>query len=462
VSMVRDADDIPQYVIAIIEDITDRVRVEEQLAHRALHDPLTELPNRSLLSDRLEQAIREAQRQLRPISLLLMDLDRFKEVNDTYGHQYGDQILKQLGTRLTPLLRRSDTIGRLGGDEFAVILPGTDAIGARQTAQRLLDAIDEPFVLGGQPFEIGGSIGAAVYPRHGSDASTLLRRADVAMYVAKRLNSGYAIYSPDKDQYSHDRLSMVADLRRAIERAELFVQYQPKVNMRTGRIEGVETLLRWEHPERGLVEPELFIPLAEHTGLIKPLTLWVLERGLSQRLTWESTGLSLSLAINLSARSLLDNEVIDGIVSSLSRTGTDSRRLQVELTESAVMSDPPRAIEVLTRLHDSGVKIAIDDFGTGYSSLVYLKRLPVDQIKIDRSFVQDMLTSDSDRSIVRATIRLGHDLGIEVVAEGVDSQDVFNALEHLGCDVVQGYHISRPLRAEELEHWAMAREEQVA
>jgi diguanylate cyclase (GGDEF)-like protein/PAS domain S-box-containing protein len=462
VSMVREADGNPQYVIAIVEDVSAQVQAQEQLAHRALHDPLTELPNRTLLSDRLQQAILSAQRQLRPVSLLLMDLDRFKEVNDTYGHQFGDQILQQLGSRLAPLLRRSDTIGRLGGDEFAIVLPGTDASGAKQTARRLLRSLDEPFLLGGNSFDIGGSIGIAMYPRHGSDAGTLLRHADVAMYVAKRLGGGYVLYSPDKDQYSHDRLALVSELKHAIERDELRLHYQPKVNLNTGEIEGVEALVRWLHPERGLQHPEQFIPLAEHTGLIRPLTLWVLKRTLEQCKAWEETGLQLSVAVNLSPRSLLDMEVIESVVSALSESGVHPQRLSVELTESAVMADPARAEEALWRLHDTGVKIAIDDFGTGYSSLAHLKRLPVDQIKIDRSFVQEMLTSDSDSSIVRAIVGLGRDLGIEVVAEGAENKEICDALEALGCNVVQGFHFTSPLLPEDLTQWMLGREQKVA
>ena len=424
------------------------------MEHQALHDALTELPNRLLLQDRLRQAILAAQREHHPLALLITDLDRFKEINDTLGHHYGDLVLQQVAARLRSGLRESDTIARLGGDEFAVLLPmiesEQDAINA---ARKLIAIMEKPIILEDQSFHIGISVGIALYPDHGKDGSTLMRHADVAMYVAKRSTSDYALYDSNEDQHSISRLAMVSELRHAIEYKQLVVFYQPKIDLREGRITGVEALVRWNHPQRGLLMPDDFIPLAEHTGLIRPLTFFVLDEALHQSYKWQKAGLHLRIAINLSARHLQDEQLASKIDSAMHQWNIASELLEFEITESAIMANPLRAMDTLTQLSNMGVSLSIDDFGTGYSSLIYLKQLPVDEIKIDKSFVIDMLENNEDMVIVRSTVDLAHNMGRRVVAEGVESVEVMDALIKLGCDMAQGYYISRPVTPSVLTGW---------
>ncbi len=439
--------------VVSIRDITERKRAEQLLEHQALHDSLTGLPNRTLLHDRLRQALLAARRDGRGVALLVMDLDRFKEVNDTFGHHCGDLLLRQVGTRIQETVRSPDTVARLGGDEFAILLSGTDAAGAVHTALRLLRALERPFLLEGQSFDVGASIGIALSPEHGDDGGTLLRRADVAMYLAKRNNSGYAMYALDQDDHSPDRLALVGDLRRAIERGELVLHYQPKVDCRTQKIVWVEALVRWQHPQRGELRPDEFIPLAEQTGLIRPLSLWVLDAALRQCRAWRDAGLQLPVAVNLSMRNLHDWELPNQIARLLQARGVPPSLLKVEITESSLMADPVRAMHILARLKAMDVQVAIDDFGTGYSSLAYLKDLPVSEIKIDKSFVRQMVTDRNDAAIVRSTIGLSHELGLKVVAEGVEDQATWDLLASLGCDLVQGFYVSRPLAAADFIRW---------
>jgi diguanylate cyclase (GGDEF)-like protein len=440
-------------LIFSVRDITLRKRAESALEHQALHDALTDLPNRVLLHDRLQQAIRAAERSRSSVALLVMDLDRFKEVNDTFGHHTGDQLLQQLGQRLGSVLRGSDTIARLGGDEFAVLLPTATFEDARQIAERLLQVLEEPFSLGGLQLEIDASIGIALSPDHGLDAETLLRRADVAMYVAKRSSTGHALYTADQDEHSPMRLAMVGELRRAIDHNELALYYQPKLSLASGQVTCVEALVRWDHPRHGMLGPDVFVPIAEQTGLIRPLARWVLDAALRQCNRWRQDGLDLSVAVNLSMRNLHDPEVVDMSRQLLLRWGIPPARLVVEITESSLMADAARAMEVLGRLRGMGVSVSIDDFGTGYSSLAYLKRLPVDELKIDKSFVAHVATDRNDAAIVRSTIGLAHDLGLSVVAEGIEDQRTLEFLAGLGCDVAQGYFISRPLPVDALGDW---------
>jgi diguanylate cyclase (GGDEF)-like protein/PAS domain S-box-containing protein len=439
--------------MAVVTDITERKRAEDALAHQALHDLLTDLPNRTLLHDRLRQAIRGAKRDSSSLALLVMDLDRFKEVNDTFGHHYGDLLLRQVCQRLQDALRGSDTLARLGGDEFALLLPVADAAVAGQVAQRLLEVLDEPFAIEGHSFAIGASIGIALYPQHADDADALLRRADVAMYVAKRSGSGYALYAAEQDQHSPSRLGLTAELRHAIEHGQLLLHYQPKLELRGSTVIGVEALVRWQHPQQGLVPPDQFIPLAEQSGLIRPLTEWVLTTATRQYDEWRSAGLDLPVAVNLSMRNLHDPQLSHTIAGLLSSLDVSPAALNLEITESSLMADPERAMAVLSGLRELGLSIAIDDFGTGYSSLAYLKRLPVAELKIDRSFVRDMATDASDLAIVRSTVELAHNLGLRVVAEGVEDSASQKLLTLLGCDQAQGYYISRPLPAAELTDW---------
>ena len=327
-----------------------------------------------------------------------------------------------------------------------------------RAAERIAQALDRPVILEGHPFEVGASIGVALAPEHGEDATTLLRRADVAMYTAKNASDPYAVYQPDQDQHSPRRLALIGELRQAIADGQLLLHYQPKVDLGSGCFGGVETLVRWQHPTHGMIPPDQFIPLAEHTGLIKPLTHWVLDAALRQCRAWHDEGLDLRVAVNLSARLLTDPGVVDLITELLHARGVEARWLEIEITESAVMADPVGALTILTRLHDMGIRLSIDDFGTGYSSLSYLKRLPVDEIKIDKSFVLEMPTNGDDETIARSIIDLGHNLGLRVVAEGVEDDATWAQLATMGRDVAQGYFISRPIPAPELTRWARAAE----
>jgi len=450
--------DQPIGVQGIGRDIRDRKQFEETLRHQALHDALTDLPNRTLFDDRLHQAITTARRERSSLALLMMDLDRFKEVNDTFGHHYGNLLLQQVGPRLRQVVRESDTIARMGGDEFAMLLPGATARGASVTARKIRQALAEPFVLEDQTAEVDGSIGITLFPRHGDDAATLLQRADVAMYVAKRNHSDYAIYSPEQDENSPERLQLIAELRRAIDRDRLVLHYQPRMDLRTGRINDLEALVRWPHPAHGLLQPEQFIPLAEHLGLIGPLSRWALKAALGEMQRWRQAHLSLCVAVNLSSRDLHDARLVNSIGRLLQTLTIDAPCLAVELTESAVMSDPEHSMTILTRLHDMGVRIAIDDFGTGYSSLSYLRRLPVDEIKIDRSFVIDLTDTEDHALIVRAIVDLGHNLGLRVAAEGVEDRATLDLLRAMGCDSAQGYYLGRPMPAAEVAGWVAAAE----
>ena len=427
------------------------VGYQRRLVDQALHDPLTGLPNRELFADRVDQAIRTADRELRPAALLLLDLDRFKDVNDTLGHHHGDQLLIEVGQRLCDALRDADTVARLGGDEFAVVLPGATAEGASAVADKLRTVLQQPLTIDGVALDLDASIGIAVYPEHGADAAELLQHADVAMYMAKQAHVGFLVYDPAVDQHSPKRLAPLGGLRRALERDELVLHYQPKADLGSGAVHSVEALVRWQHPDHGLLGPGEFIPLAERTGLIHPLTYWVLDAALDQAARWQRGGLHLSVAVNISTRCLLDPAFPDQVAGQLATWQVPADLLVLEITESAVMADPARALDVLRGLHTLGVGLAVDDFGTGYSSMAYLKELPVDELKIDRSFVSQMAISASDAVIVRSTIDLGHNLGLRVVAEGVETQHAWEQLSELGCDIAQGYYLGRPMPAADLE-----------
>jgi diguanylate cyclase (GGDEF)-like protein len=446
-------------LFSIIHDITERKQVEEALQYQALHDTLTDLPNRVLLHDRLNQAIRQGQRDGVPVALLLLDLDGFKEINDTFGHHYGDALLQQLGPRLQSVLRQSDTIGRLdgntiarlGGDEFAVLLPATDQRGAQKVADKLLGVLQEPITIQGVRLTVGASIGIAVFPQHASDAATLLQRADVAMYAAKQTNGVHMVYDAGYDRYSPQRHALLGDLREAIEYGELTIHYQPQI--RRGRAERLEALVRWPHRELGMIPPSEFVPLAEYTGMIGALTVWVLREALERCRKWRELGIEVGVSMNLSARSLADNQLTRTVGRLLGAAHAEPSWLELEITESAVMADPERSMRVLRQLHAAGVRVSIDDFGTGYSSLAYLKRLPVDEVKIDRSFVLDMRRNEEDAIIVRSVIELAHNLGLEVVAEGVEDAATLNLLLGMGCDLVQGHYLCPPIAPEAVEAW---------
>jgi diguanylate cyclase (GGDEF)-like protein/PAS domain S-box-containing protein len=455
-SLVRGAEQEPLYLIGMLEDISDRKAQTELLEYQALHDSLTDLPNRTLLHDRLQQAILTAQREHRQLALLIMDLNRFKEVNDSFGHHLGDVLLQQVGPRITSQLRESDTVARLGGDEFAVVLPtADDEQGATLAARRLLKALEEPFVIEDRRLEVGGSIGIAITPQHGADPATLMRRADIAMYQAKRTRSGYAVYSPEHDKHSPGRLSLMGELRDALQGDALVLHYQPQVSLPSGTVTAVEALIRWQHPRHGLMPPDEFLTIAEETGLIVGVSEWALNAALQQSGSWEG-GFDLPVAVNVSMQNLQDENLTALIATLLERHRVRPEKLKVEVTEIALMADPPRSAEIFAQLHAMGVKISIDDFGNGYSSLAYLKQLPIDELKIDRSFVIGISPSAEETAIVRSAIEIGHSLGLAVIAEGVETQTAFDILAELGCDAVQGYLITRPLPARQLGRWLAA------
>ncbi|GAC1313991.1 MAG: hypothetical protein NVSMB2_02800 [Chloroflexota bacterium] len=450
-------------LLEAVREMVTQLRVRTaQLEQLAMHDVLTSLPNRALLGDRLEQALLAAGRDKQPMAFLLIDLDNFKDVNDTFGHPAGDSLLQDVAHRLRSVVRQSDTIARLGGDEFAVVLPGASSDAAQQAAGGLIEAVTRPFIVEGQTIEIGLSIGVALYPDHGPDAAALMRQADVAMYAAKRDRVGMALYRPDLDGNSPDRLGLVADLRRAIECDELVLHYQPQLQLTSGNVHCLEALVRWQHPDRGLVPPDQFITLAENTGLIRPLTTWVLDHALKQCREWREQGLEAAVAVNLSMRSLQDEQLPEKLSALLEKSHVPARLLRIEVTESSLMAEPDRVRGILERIRQMGVLIAIDDFGTGYSSLAYLKRLPVDELKIDKSFVQDIASDSEDAAIVRSTIALAHDLGLTVVAEGVENQATWNLLLALRCDSIQGFYLSRPLPAQRVQAWLEARRMHIA
>jgi len=456
-------DEAVRGVLLTLRDVSERKQLERALTRQAFTDQLTGLPNRALLHDRTQQAIRLAGRQGLTAALLLLDLDRFKEVNDTLGHHHGDLLLQQVAERLRDTLRDSDTVARLGGDEFAVLLPQIASVKeATAVADKLSAAIEAPFTLDGLTLDVDASIGVAAYPDHATDVNELLQRADVAMYAAKAAHDGYTVYDPSLDQHNPRRLGLLGQLRRALAAGELVVHYQPKADARSARILGVEALVRWQHPEHGLLGPGEFIPLAETTGLIRPLTAYVLDAALRQCRAWLDAGRELSVAVNLSARCLLDVTLPDQIIGLLEDTAVAPEYLLLEITESAIMTDPTRALEILNRLHALGVQLAIDDFGTGYSSMAYLKSLPVDELKVDRSFVKHLHDSQNDAVIVRSTVDLGHNLGLRVVAEGVEDQATWQELATLGCDSVQGYYLARPMSAADLAVWLAAHPQPVA
>ena len=425
----------------------------ETLAHQALHDPLTDLPNRKLLHDRLQQELLRGKRTSKQLVLIMTDLNLFKEINDTLGHHIGDLVLQQTGERLFNIFRKTDTVARLGGDEFSILLPETTLAQAKSLTRKVLDDFNRPFIVDGHTLSVGISMGLAEFPTHGDDVNILMQRADVAMYVAKQNKIGYSIYDPNKDTHSIGRLALMNELRDAIENELLEVYYQPKVNLSTDEVTGVEALLRWEHPQRGFIEPDEFIPLAEQTGLIKPLAKCVIENSIRQCAEWKNQNIDLSMSINLSIHNLHDSKLLQLIQDILSENNLSPEYLTLEINESDIMAEPQRAREILKKFKYTGINLSIDDFGTGYSSLSYIKQLPINEIKIDRSFVMEMMEDTDDDIIVNATIELAHNLGFDVVAEGVHNRQTWARLKELNCDIAQGYYISEPLSADAFTAW---------
>jgi diguanylate cyclase (GGDEF)-like protein len=432
-----------------------RLRASERaqlarITHQAFHDGLTGIPNRNLLIDRLDRALAAAARTQTKVAMLVLDLDDFKKVNDTLGHRYGDELLREVAHRLMMSLRGGDTLARLGGDEFAILLSDdADLAQARAVAARVDALLSVPVDLDGISLNAVASVGIAMYPDHAATSADLLQRADIAMYAAKAAGNGPMIYDPSQDDSTLDKLTLYTDLRRAIAEDELVLAYQPKLDLHRNAITGVEALVRWRHPRRGLLAPSDFLPMAESTGLIHSLTAWVLRRALEQWADWASLGVALDLAVNISARNLLDRTLMTRI-ADLARTSGIGEHLVLEVTETAVMRDPAESVRALAAMRALGVRVSMDDFGTGYSSLALLGQLPVDELKVDRQLVQDVETNDVNTALIEAVVGVGHRLGLTVVAEGIETAQTLQAVRELGCDLGQGYFISHPVSPEEV------------
>lgn len=436
-------------------------RLVDRLRHDALHDGLTGLPNRTMLNQEMVEALGDVRADRSPgLAVMIMDLVGFKQVNDTFGHQLGDLLLQEIGQRMADVLAGRGLLARLGGDEFAAVLPRVDTVPeALDIAAHVQEAMQRPVGIEGVDVEVGVSIGVAVAPLHGLDGHTLMKRADAAMYDAKNSGSGLHIYEAGLDVTdSPERLALTAELRTGISSGQLEVYVQPQASLRTGRVLGVEALVRWRHPRHGLLFPDSFIPLAERSGLIRQLTDEVLEQALGAAGRWRRDGIRLTMSVNLSARSNFSDELVEGVESLLRRHGVPAEALILEITESSVIKDPARTGEVLDRLHALGVGLSLDDFGTGYSSMSYLRQLPVQEVKIDKSFVMAMLTSPEDAAIVRSVVDLGNNLSLVVVAEGVEDQATWAELERLGCENMQGFYLAAPMPLSDFEEWLAARE----
>ncbi|MCW2946285.1 MAG: signal transduction protein containing a rane domain an and a domain-like protein [Actinoallomurus sp.] len=473
VAMNRSAAFVPLFVLPFVA-VYLNASVSLSREHQALHDALTGLPNRKLLIVRTEEALAEARHQFerRPapgrgddgeekqrVGLFLLDLDRFKEVNDTLGHPTGDRLLQLVAHRLTHSVRPGDLVARLGGDEFAVLLPAVrDARAAREVAARLRAALSEPVRLDGNSFDLEASVGIALHPDHAPDFELLLQRADVAMYVAKEHRTGVEIYSPDRDRNSPERLGRQGELRRAIDRGELELHYQPKIFLDDGRPAGMEALLRWRHPQKGLLKPDYFLPIAEQTYLMRGITDFVVDAALDQVAEWWKAGLRVQVAINASGRDLLDSTLAETIASGLLRHDMPPHALQLEITERILMTEPAYAADTVEGLAKLGIPLSLDDFGTGYSSLVRLKSLPVEEIKIDASFVGRLCEAGDDAVIVQSIVDLVHTLGLRSVAEGVEDAATVTLLRQMGCDAAQGYHFRPPMTAADATLWLSERE----
>lgn len=443
-------------IITHTHDITEAKAAAAALEYQATHDALTDLPNRILLRKEIEQAISTQNSEIAGIVLILMDLNQFKEINDTLGHHTGDLILKKIGPRLLSMLEQiGGKLARLGGDEFAILLTGLH--NEQQiiiVVKKILEALDSPFEVDGIVLNVRSSMGIARYPDQGKDAGSLLRCADVAMYMAKELGSGYAFYKPDKDRYSTRRLALLTDLHTAIAEDQLLLHYQPKIDTQTRQLLGFEALVRWQHPEHGMIPPGQFVPLAELGESIHPMTNWVFKNAIHQCAEWQRQGLDIVMAVNLSTRNLMDERCAEHLEWLLKHHGVAPSRLEIEITESAFISDPDRALANLERIHATGVQLAIDDFGTGYSSMAYLKRMPIQTLKIDMTFVQHMSENPKDALMVKSAINLAHNLGLKVVAEGVEDEQTLILLRDMGCDITQGYYIAKPMPAAQAGSWS--------
>ncbi|MFZ0325430.1 MAG: EAL domain-containing protein [Actinomycetes bacterium] len=441
-------------VVAVYRSADLAIQKERQ----AYHDTLTELPNRELFRDRAVHALEDSQRTGVPLAVMMIDLDHFKEINDTLGHHIGDELIREVARRLDDSRPVGSTVARLGGDEFAVLLPDVPDISvAEEVATYLLSVLGKSFSAGGVRLVVQASIGISLAPDHGADVHTLMKNADIALYEAKRERARFSAYQPDSDVHTPQRLAILADLRAAVDEGQLFLEFQPKIDLATDTVMGAEALVRWNHPTRGIIRPDDFIPLAENTGLIAPITWFVIERSLQQCRYWRDQGLDIGVAVNLSVRHLSDMSLPDRVGVALERWGVPASQLTVEVTESSIMTDPQRAVGVIRHLRQVGIGVAIDDYGTGHASLTYLKRLEIDELKIDKSFIMHMTAEGNDAIIVRSTIELGHNLGLRIVAEGVEDAATLEWLRNVDCDVAQGYHLARPMAPEAVEELAWRR-----
>lgn len=446
-------DETPPVYVAIVQDITERKNYISELEHKALYDSLTDLPNRNLLQDRLNHLIKTSLRQSKSFAIAILDTDQLKDVNDILGHQNGDLVLQNIAKRLKKALRSSDTIARIGGDEFALLLFDVTPEQIPNLSRKLHQVFHEPFILENNPVEIETHIGFAFYPEHGDDVTSLLKHADIALRVAKSENLEYTIFDPNKIPFTLRNLQLLGELRHALNTQALELFYQPKVDRNNGTVTSVEGLARWQHPEKGMIAPNEFIPLIEHSGLIRPFTLWVLCSAISQCRQWKNEGFDLKVAVNLSTRNLLDATLPGEIKLLLKKYDVAPGNLKLEITETALMSSSATTAAIFKQLDEMGLEISIDDFGTGYSSLVHLKKLPLDELKIDQSFIKNLLEDENDMTIVHSMIELAHNLGLSVVAEGVEDEKTWNYLMRQNCDTGQGYYFSRPLPASEFTTW---------
>ena len=449
---------VPLLVLPLI-GVQHNAWIAAQRAHDALHDGLTNLPNRELFRRRAERAIEQAEAGGSQVAVMLLDLDHFKEVNDTLGHHVGDGLLREVAGRVASVLPEGLTLARLGGDEFAVLVPSPrDGDEVTVLAEDVIGCLREPMIAENVKIGVQSSIGIAAYPEHGDTIDTLLQRADIALYMAKSNRGEIQVYRPEIDQYTVTRLSLLGDLHAAVDGTEFEMLFQPQVDTGSGRVVAVEALMRWYHPSHGMISPDVFIPLAENTGLISPLTRSAMRQALGVLAGLRAAGHDVSVAVNMSARLLSDLELPRWVSAMLSGTGVPASQLTIEVTETTIAADPQRTMLVLKELREIGVRLAVDDFGTGYSSLSYLRRLQPDELKVDKSFVMQMSSDENSAVIVRSTVELGHGLGLSVVAEGVEDQETYDALSDLGCDRIQGFLIGRPMSASALKPWMAARE----
>lgn len=441
------------YIYYIHRDVTESKKADETIRRMAYVDPLTNLPNKAALHRIISNSIEESNVYKRSFAFFMLDITKFRDINDALGHRQGDELLKEVGIRLKGLLKGEQALARFGADEFAILMPGADSEDAISFAKEILKILDAPFDLSGLKLYVQASMGIVLFPGHGSDADLLIRRVEMAMFRAKKEGIGYSVYTGEFENGLTRRLALAGDLRYCIEdNSGLLLYCQPKVDIQSGKLSGAEVLLRWQHPEKGMIFPDEFISIAEHTGLIKPLTYWVLEASIRQCFVWQAEKLEVPLAVNLSVRNLHDPNLLKKMRGLIATWGINPAGLEMELTESA-FTDEPVVYSTLTQIRNIGVNIFIDDFGTGYSSLSYLQRLPINAIKIDKSFVSSMIKDAKSANIVKSTIGLAHNMGLKVVAEGVEDRATYDMLSECGCNEAQGYYISKPMPVEGFREW---------